>query len=701
MTLLHKIPFPVFLGFLWIMAIIVVNPIGEFPLNDDWAYAKSVFDLVETGEMVMVNWPAMTLVAQIYWGALFCKVAGVSFTILRFSTLISSFIGGLAFYYLARELSRNQRPAAFATLVLFFNPLYFSLSFTFMTDVHFLAAFLLAFLFFSKNIRRPHLVYLALATLFSIVATLIRQPGLLVPFVFMLIGFLTEGKHFKRILLNTIPFLLTLSAFVAYSLWLKLGTSTPNNVQSVKDLLLGIFSNSLGFHFYRSVSVLLYVGFFMLSFLVAFLPAKSKGMSRSMIKQVLLWMGCILVLYLGSVFFPIGNIFYNLGLGPKLLKDAYYGQNISPQLPAWAWMGIKYIGVIATSILLFAIPKKMISLKKAVFGSPLHHLRLVKLALSVTFLAFGSFLVISTYFFDRYTLPLIACAILMVLPYQRKWSKGSYGAGVLLLLFFATFSLSATQHYLAWNRTRWEAVDYLMKEKQVSPEHIDAGFEVNAWYQAGPIHKEDKYGKSWWFVTEDDYVLSFGLLPGFRQEKVMPVKAYWPFHQDSIFILWHMVDGLTLYSDYPISCGAEALSEDGNFYLSSLPQVKFEGHQTQSTEKVHSGQYSMGLTDGKEFGLSTLLKGIQPGDQIRLRVWRWDDSGSAGLVLSAESGGDFYHFETTNVVQQGQNGWQQLELNATIPTDANFDKVGITVWNPGKRNVWFDDLEIWRQAIKE
>jgi len=25
---------------MWILAFIIINPIGEFPINDDWAYAK-------------------------------------------------------------------------------------------------------------------------------------------------------------------------------------------------------------------------------------------------------------------------------------------------------------------------------------------------------------------------------------------------------------------------------------------------------------------------------------------------------------------------------------------------------------------------------------------------------------------------------------------------------------------------------------
>ena len=35
---------------IWILMAVVVNPLGDFPLNDDWAYGWSVKVLVETGD---------------------------------------------------------------------------------------------------------------------------------------------------------------------------------------------------------------------------------------------------------------------------------------------------------------------------------------------------------------------------------------------------------------------------------------------------------------------------------------------------------------------------------------------------------------------------------------------------------------------------------------------------------------------------
>ena len=47
MNFLKRIPFGIYLILIWGISVLVVNPLGNFPLNDDWAYAQSVRDLCE------------------------------------------------------------------------------------------------------------------------------------------------------------------------------------------------------------------------------------------------------------------------------------------------------------------------------------------------------------------------------------------------------------------------------------------------------------------------------------------------------------------------------------------------------------------------------------------------------------------------------------------------------------------------------
>ena len=68
------------LAFGYLVLIIVINPLGDFPINDDWAYARSVLLLVEGGEFRLLDWGAMTLISQVAWGAIWVKLFGFSNT---------------------------------------------------------------------------------------------------------------------------------------------------------------------------------------------------------------------------------------------------------------------------------------------------------------------------------------------------------------------------------------------------------------------------------------------------------------------------------------------------------------------------------------------------------------------------------------------------------------------------------------------
>ena len=129
---------------IFLLAELIVNPTGEFPLNDDWSYAKSILTWIKEGRYDLGEWPAMTLVAHLAWGLLFTKIGGFSFFVLRLSTLVSSFIGIWFLFKIIRKISKSALVAFTGSLVLLFNPIYFNLSNTYMTDVNFNTLLLLA-----------------------------------------------------------------------------------------------------------------------------------------------------------------------------------------------------------------------------------------------------------------------------------------------------------------------------------------------------------------------------------------------------------------------------------------------------------------------------------------------------------------------------------------------------------------------------
>ena len=78
---------------LFIAAEIIINPIGEFPLNDDWAYSRLVFNYVENGVITSTGWEGSLFYPQMYLGILLSGIFGFSFSMLRISVVIISIIG--------------------------------------------------------------------------------------------------------------------------------------------------------------------------------------------------------------------------------------------------------------------------------------------------------------------------------------------------------------------------------------------------------------------------------------------------------------------------------------------------------------------------------------------------------------------------------------------------------------------------------
>ncbi|MBL7930806.1 MAG: glycosyltransferase family 39 protein, partial [Bacteroidia bacterium] len=173
----------------WLFAVyllceIIVYPLGEFPLNDDWAYTKALNTFTTRHEINIGTWPAMTLLSQILWGSVFTEIFGFSFFALRFSTLVSSFIGLVFLYKTLHQLTGERKLSFLGSTALLFNPLYFNLSNTFMTDVNFNTLMLIGiyscfdYFRFQKN---SALIWISVV---SILLVLLRQYGILLPFCF-------------------------------------------------------------------------------------------------------------------------------------------------------------------------------------------------------------------------------------------------------------------------------------------------------------------------------------------------------------------------------------------------------------------------------------------------------------------------------------------------------------------------------------
>jgi len=118
-----------------ILCYFVTRPYAEIGIYDDWSYIKTAQVLAQTGHIAYNGWGSPMLGWQAYFGALFIKLFGFSFTAVRFSTVIEAMATA---FLLQRTLVRagiNSWNASLATMTFVLSPLCLPLDFTFMNDV--------------------------------------------------------------------------------------------------------------------------------------------------------------------------------------------------------------------------------------------------------------------------------------------------------------------------------------------------------------------------------------------------------------------------------------------------------------------------------------------------------------------------------------------------------------------------------------
>lgn len=516
--------------------IVLVNPLGDFPLNDDWKYAYPVKTLMQNGTFEMLGIFAPNIVLQVGWGYLICLIfKGFSFTYLRFSTLFLAVAGALITFKITEKLTQSRQAAFFNALALSCTPLYFCLSFSFMTDVPFLTFCLLAIWQFQKYLKAGEEKQLFFTALWAIGAFLIRQPGILILAALILFVFFE-----KRLIVNKLQvafwlIVLLLTAWFGFEKELKPLLGISQNYVPVSSLFL----KKLGEHpleFFLTIfrilmKTVIYLGLFSLPFFpFLFSSFRKQGLLKWKIQLPIFLFNSVLLLFLikiGKTFPFGGNIVFNFGLGPELLADVFIHQlRNTPRLPDWTMLVANFAGQIAGSWLLIFVAKTFHSVPRKT-----RQFFFFLLLVNALYLPLMSI----TSFFDRYLLLPLA-SLFLFLSWQiptGSWRKS--WAFCLPFALMTWFAFAGTKDYLNWNRARLEAFQYL-QSKHLSIKEIDAGYEYNGWfnYQSDFQQRE---GKSYWWVEGDSYAISFGQDPAYEPVQSFPFYRNLFFKKDRIWIL--------------------------------------------------------------------------------------------------------------------------------------------------------------------
>lgn len=523
----------------WLAMASAVHPGGEFPLADDWAYASSVRALLARGEIELRPWtPAITL-SHTLWGALASLLLGFSAETLRLSMLCLGFVGAVATYGLMRELEVTPALAAVAALTLVVNPLYFDLAGTFMTDVSFLAASTLALWGFARSLRTGSDRAFWFGTAAAITATLDRQIGLALSlgFAFAVLA----GPASSRRLRALLPLVVTGVALVAWELFVRArgGPSLTNNVKTAEAaaFLIGPPSEVAGRVLWNAAGMATYLGLFVLPFAIVAASASRAGLAPGHGTRRWLWTlglalaGAAGLARLGVLMPFIGNIWEPTGIGPATLRDTFVLHLPHlPEMARWSRWMITFASVAGALLVLRLVADGKLWLVGSL--APATRSVLV-LLLFVGGLYAGSVLLAPC--LDRYWLPVVPILLgVMAIALHPRSDQRVPGASrtsrvivLVLLAAGAWYSVAGVHDYLAWNRARWAAGDWLLTQLAVPASSIDGGFEWNAGHLYDPSYVV-RPDKSWWWVQDDRWLISFGPIAGRRIVRRVPYARWLP-----------------------------------------------------------------------------------------------------------------------------------------------------------------------------
>ena len=537
------------IALLWCVSILVVNPVGDFPIIDDELYGRVVRSLLETGQYRHPD-ANMPFITNLAWGALFSLPAGVSFTALRLSTLVAGLFGLFGAYILIRDLGQPRWMRWVVTLTLAFNPAYFALSYTFMTDVLFAALCIWAAVFFARSLKSGSDFELVLGTLLALAATLSRQIGVVIPFAFAGALILRRGATWQTLLRAASPLGVCLLAFIGFYHALAASGHLPPLYSLFNNVAVSTFTHSrtlLTTPLMNGYSTVIYLGLFLLPVLLCTTRYVARPGSKGVFAIAA---AAIAILVLGAVirtrfgwsnFMPLpeGHLLRESGIGLLWLRGADH----VPALPESFWVCVTALAFIGVALLIFKLSAWVLGVARSLLNrNPMSETAIVTLfLLSAGIILPLPFIGIRST--DRYLIPCLTffAAGIVSLPATLSGATSGFSkplryATFALLGAFGIFSVVGTRDYLAWHRVSSEASRDLMATSHVPAQSIDGGTEFNFLHpaQASPkeildaVKKLERKRPQYFFTDElrKQYGLLIGL--GWRPSSAEYVVAFGP-----------------------------------------------------------------------------------------------------------------------------------------------------------------------------
>ncbi len=487
---------------------------GNFPLNDDWAYAMAAKTLSETGRLVLCDWGSATQVVHVALGALWAKLFGFGFGALRTLNLLVAAAAVFAFLRLLAlfGVGRSVRLAAGLTLAL--SPLYLPLAASFMTDAHYFFWMTAAVYFYARRLKDPADGRALLwAGLCAAAAYLTRQLAVALPLAYTLVLLLHRRFSAKE---AAAAWAAPAAAMAGYALWFKfLHGPTWASENYVGASTLAHLSKPLTLlndSFYRLFASMAETGLLLLPLAAGFIFSWRKFTGRNALNSRVMAAGPWLALAALAGFAALNgampyleNTLSASGLGALTLGGAAFKPSGLFASPIF-WTAATAAALLSAVILMLASGVALRS------GDP---------ALRFAFLAAALQLCVSLIgakYFDRYLLPTTVFWFALAAAFAARGIAFHRPAAALALALTALLGWAGMKDYLAWNRAKWELASRV--RPGLTPDEIANGFDYDAWHN---------YSRSMGYLKS---MKPLKMIDEWEWQKVIPYKAMISYRQD-------------------------------------------------------------------------------------------------------------------------------------------------------------------------
>ncbi len=525
---------------LYLVAAFVIPTGAEVGISDDWTYVLSVQNLVNEGRFEILPVSAATMVFQLFWGGFFAFLFGMSFGALRVSTILITGLGGLAVFGICRELGVSRERSALGTAAYLFNPILFSISYTFMTDPHFLGLLAISSYCYLRGLQRPERAdtFLFLGAVVAALACLQRPHGALIPFAVVLFLFGARRLRLDRESLGLFLKIVAIPAatFLLYYLVIAQGLPSQQGLFWDEARAAGFDEGSL---LARRIVIMesVYAGFFLLPLALAAIPLLWRLTDLERPRAWLVVLGFHLILVGGAVAFwkegrrmpYIPHFFGRGGPGSGDVRSAR-----PPLADAQFWDGLTVICVVAASIAGIAI------IRGFARRQPDRTLPAAALVATIGVIQAAGVVPQSLLFrnwiisLDRYLLPLTPFLIPLFLWSIRRERYPAMAAWILTIAM-ALFSIAGTRDMLVFQETAWGLGRWL-NAQHVPNTKIDAGYPWDAYHlweygeRMGITEAQTPDG-SWWTAeyakpTDSTYVIAGAPIPGYTTIAIQPYSSW-------------------------------------------------------------------------------------------------------------------------------------------------------------------------------